>query len=165
MKDISDKRRDPVCKMWVDSGPYQRDYSGMHFVFCSAQCLERFAANPHLYIGHPGQLAPAQRGEVSMKKRRLVLMRPPAGETANYITCHLMEMMGVEDVSMTGRKLFIRYDLFQATLKQIENVIEGSGGRLNPSVWSRLRRGWIDLLEANELDARELPPPHRGHRH
>lgn len=165
MKDISDKRRDPVCNMWVDGGPYQRDYSGMHFIFCSAQCLERFNANPHLYIGHPGQLAPAQRGEVSMKKRYLVLTQLPAADIANRITHCLMEMMGVEDVSMTGRKLIIRYDLLQATLKQIENVIEGSGGRLNPSVWSRLRRGLIDLLEANELDARELPPPHGGHRH
>lgn len=162
MKTDTQKRRDPVCKMWVTDDFIQKDYSGMHFVFCSEQCLERFTANPHLYIGYPGEQAPVQRGEASMKHRRFRLTEI---ESAEHIVECLLAMMGVEEVIIEGDKLRIHYDVFQATARQIENVIEGAGGRLSQSLMARFHYAVIDMFESTELDSRELPPQHRGHHH
>ena len=41
----------PVCHMTVEADHLALVYQDMHFAFCSAQCRERFSANPHLYIG------------------------------------------------------------------------------------------------------------------
>lgn len=165
MKTDIQKQRDPVCKMWVEGNIYQQEYSDMHFAFCSAQCLERFNTNPHLYIGYPGERAPVQEGETSMKRRQLELIEVPGTRIASHIIACLQAMMGVEKVSITGAKLRITYDLLQATARQIESVIEGAGGRLSRSGLARLRYALIEIFETMELDSRELPPQHRGHRH
>lgn len=164
MNTITQKRRDPVCKMWVTNDLFQKDYSDMHFIFCSEQCLERFTANPHLYIGYPGEQAPVQQGEVSIKQRRMRLAEAPNAEISEHIVACLQAMMGVKEVTMRGAGLLIRYDLLQAAESQIENVIEGAGGKLSQSALARLRRGLTNMFERTELDARELPPQHRGHR-
>ena len=46
--------KDPVCGMDVDPAQFETTYEGLHYAFCSEQCRQRFAANPHLYIGVPG---------------------------------------------------------------------------------------------------------------
>ncbi len=44
---------DPVCRMAVD--PAQRagvlTYNGLEYSFCSLECVERFAAQPELFVG------------------------------------------------------------------------------------------------------------------
>lgn len=165
MNTVTRKQRDPVCKMWVEDDLFQKDHFGMHFVFCSAQCLERFDANPHLYIGYPGEQAPVQQGQTSMKQRRLRFSEMPNTVIAAHILACLRAMMGVDSVTIEGNQLRIRYDLFQATARQIENVIEGAGGSLSQGRMARLRRALIDVFEIMELDSRELPPQHKGHHH
>lgn len=106
-----------------------------------------------------------QRGETSLKQRRLGLAVAPSAEvSAHMLTC-LRAMMGVDSVTIERNRLRIRYDLFQATAQQIENVIEGAGGRLSQSGLARLRRMVIGMFEKLELDSRELPPQHGGHHH
>ena len=56
--------------MQVKPGDNAIDYQDMPFAFCSLQCKERFLANPHLYIGYPGQKAPKQEGHTVLKHRR-----------------------------------------------------------------------------------------------
>lgn len=51
--------KDPVCGMIVEVHKIETVYSGVHYAFCSAQCRERFLANPHLYTGYPGHKAPS----------------------------------------------------------------------------------------------------------
>lgn len=162
MKTDTQKRRDPVCKMWVTDDLFQKDYADMHFVFCSEQCLERFTANPHLYIGYPGEQAPVQQGEASMKRRRFRLTEI---ESAEHIVECLLAMMGVEEVIIVGGKLQIHYDVFQATARQVQNVIEGAGGKLSQSLIARVHYAVINMFETLELDSRELPPQHPGHHH
>ena len=159
--------RDPVCKMWVGRDEHALDFMDMHFAFCSLQCRERFMANPHLYIGQPGEAAPVQRGEVSIKHRRLRLAAPLDELTAVGVTRQLTAMMGVEQVEIIGRDIRIRYDLLQATVEQIEAVISGAGGVLNQNWLERLRRGLVHTVEANELEAREVTtkPTGGGHCH
>src|SRR5574337_51480 len=55
--------KDPVCHMEVPAASFATEYAGGHYAFCSAQCKERFLANPHLYVGFPGNKAPAQEGK------------------------------------------------------------------------------------------------------
>jgi hypothetical protein len=74
-------------------------------------------------------------------------------------------MMGVKEVIIKKGGLRITYDVFQATARQIENVIEGAGGRLSQSLIARFHYAVIDMFETMELDSRELPPQHRGHHH
>ncbi|MFZ2302244.1 MAG: YHS domain-containing protein, partial [Gallionella sp.] len=68
--------KDYVCQMQVPSTSFPTEYAGGHYAFCSAQCRERFLANPHLYIGFPGRKAPAQEGKQVIKRRRLLLSAP-----------------------------------------------------------------------------------------
>ena len=159
--------RDPVCKMWVGHDQHALNYMGMHFAFCSLQCRERFMANPHLYIGQPGEAAPVQRGEVSIKQRRLRLAAPLDEHTAAAVTRQLTAMMGVERVEIIGRDIRTRYDLLQATAEQLEAVIAGAGGVLSQNWLERLRRGLVHTVEANELEAREVTtkPTGGGHCH
>lgn len=159
--------RDPVCKMWVGRDEHALDSMGMHFAFCSIQCRERFMANPHLFIGQPGEAAPVQRGEASIKHRRLRLAAPLDELTAVAVPRQLTAMMGVEQVKIIGKDVHIRYDLLQVTAEQIEAVIAGAGGVLSQRWLERMRRGLVHTIEANEVDAREVTTntTGSGHRH
>ncbi len=61
-------------------------------------------------------------------------------------------MMGILDVRITGEKVAVTYDLFEATAEQIERDIEQAGAKLGAGWASRLRRGWVHYTEENELD-------------
>jgi len=51
--------RDPVCGMTVDphTTPYQSDYAGHAYYFCSAGCLLKFSADPQKYLS-PERIKP-----------------------------------------------------------------------------------------------------------
>lgn len=80
MKQGHNTVRDPVCGMIVEPQANSIEYLQMHYAFCSQQCKDRFIANPHLYIGYPGQKAPKQEGMEVVKRRRIRLGHPLSAE-------------------------------------------------------------------------------------
>jgi Cu+-exporting ATPase len=68
MKTNSLVKKDAVCGMDITADDIYLDYQGIHYVFCSDQCLERFQLNPHLYVGYPGSEAPKHAGVIVLKK-------------------------------------------------------------------------------------------------
>ena len=68
--------KDYVCGMEVDFDDNQITYQGSSYAFCSKQCQDRFQANPHLYVGIPGQKSPKQEGLSVIKQRRMRLVQP-----------------------------------------------------------------------------------------
>lgn len=90
--------KDPVCHMEVPSASFAIEYAGIHYAFCSAQCKERFLANPHLYVGMHGQKAPKQEGVSVIKQRRLRLAQPLSPSQARVLSDALQAMMGIQIV-------------------------------------------------------------------
>lgn len=160
-------QRCPVCGMDVGEYPHAIDYLGMHFVFCSHQCQERFAANPHLYIGRPGQPAPAQQERVPLKRRRMRLREPLTSAHAQTLRQALLAMMGVREVDLDADRcvLEVTYDLVQATAEQIEQELARVGARLGEGWAERLRRAFVHYLEETEVENLEVRPRPGGHGH
>lgn len=152
----SEKVKDPVCHMWVTPEQHAIGFLGMHFAFCSLQCKERFMANPHLYIGVPGEKAPKQTGEEVLKRRRLRLDQPLSKPGAQRVTEQLRAMMGVYAVDIGMAELTITYDLLQATAEQIEATLQQAGARLGEGWGERLRRAFVHCLEETEVASREV---------
>ena len=126
----SEKVKDPVCHMLVPPDQNALNYQGMDFAFCSQQCKDRFLADPHLYIGVPGEPAPKQEGQKVLKRRRLRLEIPLSDTDARQVTEQLLAMMGVYSVDIAADELAITYDLLQATAEQIEATLQQAGARL-----------------------------------
>ena len=58
---------DPVCGMEVKPQHYETLYLGTSYAFCSAQCQQRFLADPHRYVavtqtGQPESAKPEEGG-------------------------------------------------------------------------------------------------------
>lgn len=159
------KAKDPVCGMQVDAEQYATEYLGMRFAFCSQQCRERFLANPHAYIGVPGEQAPKQAGMELVKRRRLRLAEPLSATAERAVTARLRAMMGVRAVEVRGRELRITYDLLQATAVQIEAALGEAGAPLRSRWTDRLQRAVVHYLEETEVENMEVRPGHGGHGH
>lgn len=157
------KVKDPVCLMQVEPDQYAIEYQGMHFAFCSQQCQDRFLANPHAYIGTPGEKAPKQEGREVIKRRHLRLAEPLSDAAAQYVTEHLMSMMGVSSVQVQGRELRITYDLLQATAAQIEVALAQAGAHLGEGWGEKLRRAFVHYLEETEVQNLEVRAGSGGH--
>jgi YHS domain-containing protein len=162
LRDVK-KVKDPVCEMWVAPEQNAVTYQRMHFAFCSPQCKQRFLANPHLYIGRPGEPAPKQSGHAVVKRRRLRLDEPLAHADAQQLTERLRAMMGVSVVEIKARDLSITYDLLQATAEQIEAVLQEAGARLGTGWAERLRRAFVHYLEETEVESLEVRPDPHAH--
>ncbi len=154
--------KDPVCGMEVDPAQFETTFEGLHYAFCSEQCRQRFAANPHLYIGVPGEKAPAQKGEELLKRRRFQLDAPLAAHDAALLTEALGAMMGVKAVEIVGDTVTLTYDLLQATADQLEAKMEEAGAKLGAGWAERLRRGFVHYMEDTEVGNLEVHP-HHGH--
>src|SRR3569832_1883039 len=76
---MDDTIEDPVCGMQVSRDSFAIEHLGIHYAFCSQQCQDRFEANPHLYIGVPGEQAPKREGRGGGGRRRGRRGRPGAG--------------------------------------------------------------------------------------
>ena len=155
----------PVCHMTVDADHLAREYLGMRFAFCSQQCRERFDANPHLYVGHPGHPAPAQSGETVIKERTLRLAAPLTAVQAARVVEELQSMMGVFEVAVAGDRLRIRYDLLQATAEHIARRLTAIGNALEDGLGEKLRRAFVHYLEETELANLEQQGGSHGHHH
>ncbi len=164
----TEKVRDPVCGMLVDPEQLVVTFEGMRFAFCSEQCREHFLANPHLYIGKPGEPAPKQSGQLVLKRRRLHLDKPLTSAQAEEVADELRAMMGVTSIDISGNEISITYDLLQSTAGQIEGRLQQAGERLGQGWSVRLQRAFIHFLEESEVASREVRPDphgHSGHRH
>ncbi|OGV78195.1 MAG: hypothetical protein A3I83_01600 [Methylotenera sp. RIFCSPLOWO2_02_FULL_45_14] len=148
--------KDPVCHMQVPASSFDTEYSGMKFAFCSEQCRDRFLANPHLYIGFPGQKAPAQEGVEVVKYRKIRLACPLDATQSQQIHDALTSMMGVQDVHIDGDNLEISYGLIQITEEQIENKLVSVGASLGQGWTDRLKRAFIHFEEESEVGNLEV---------
>ncbi len=146
---------DPVCHMQVPPTSFATEYAGGHYAFCSAQCRERFLANPHLYIGFPGRKAPAQEGKQVVKRRRLLLSAPLDAIQAEQVKQALLEMMGMHEIVIEGDKIEIQYDLMQVTAEQIADKLALIGADLGGGWIDRLKLAFINNLEEIEISSLE----------
>lgn len=147
---------DYVCHMQVPSTSFAAEYAGGHYAFCSAQCRERFLANPHLYIGFPGRKAPAQEGAKAIKRHRLLLSATLDAIQAEQVKQALLAMMGVHEVSIEGDKIEIQYDLIQVTTGQIADKLALIGAGLGGGWIDRLKLAFINNLEEIEISSLEV---------
>ena len=155
--------KDPVCGMEVAPTQFETVYEGLHYAFCSEQCRQRFAANPHLYIGVPGEKAARQKGVELFKRRRFQLDTPLAAQDAEILAKELGAMMGVKDIEIQdGNTVTITYDLIQATADQIEAKMVEVGAKLGAGWAERLRRGFVHYMEECEVGNLEVHS-HPGH--
>lgn len=148
--------KDPVCHMEVPATSFATEYAGGHYAFCSAQCKERFLANPHLYIGFPGRKAPAQEGKKVIKRHRLLLSAPLDTMQAEQVKHALLEMMGIQEASIAGNKIEIQYDLVQVTAEQIADKLTLIGAGLGGGWVDRLKLAFINNLEEIEISSLEV---------
>jgi len=147
---------DPVCHMEVVATSFPAEYAGIRYAFCSAQCKERFLANPRLYIGLPGRKAPAQQGEKVIKRRRLALSTPLDAPQDERVRHALLEMMGIDEVCITGEKIEIQYDLIQVTAAQIADRLALVGAELGGGWTDRLKLAFIYYQEECEVGSLEV---------
>lgn len=153
--------KDPVCGMEVAPPQLETVYEGLHYAFCSEQCRQRFAANPHLYIGVPGEKAPGQKGVELFKRRRFQLDTPLAAQDAAILTEALGAMMGVKAIEIEdGNTVTLTYDLIQATADQLEAKMVEVGAKLGAGWAERLRRGFVHYMEECELGNLEVRHGH-----
>lgn len=148
--------KDPVCHMEVLATSFATEYAGSHYAFCSAQCRERFLANPHLYIGFPGHKAPAQEGKKVIKRHRLLLSAPLDAIQAEQVKRALLEMMGIHEIGIEGDKMEIQYDLMQVTSEQIADKLASIGADLGGGWIDRLKLAFINNLEEIEISSLEV---------
>ncbi len=142
------------------------DYQGIHYAFCSDQCLQRFQTNPHLYIGFPGAEAPKHAGMELIKTRTLKLAEPLPQELADKVIEYIEAMMGIQFVEVDGDRIEITYDLLQATEEQIEQTIAQAGATLGEDWTEKIKRAFIHYMEDTEAVTIEARPGSmRGHHH
>lgn len=155
--------KDPVCHMEVTSTSFATEYAGIHYAFCSAQCMERFLANPHLYTGFPGRKSPAQKGNEVIKQRRMVLSAPLDAQQAEFVKQALLEMMGIIETCIEGDKIEIQYDLMQVTTGQISDKLALIGTELGGGWIDRLKLAFINYQEECEIGSLEVANKRRCH--
>ncbi len=159
---MNDRMVDPVCGMQVEQEAFAIEHMDIHYAFCSQQCLDRFNATPHLYIGVPGEKALKQQGMEVIKRRRFRLEPALTDAQASTLIQELKAMMGIKHIAITEDSISITYDLLQATAEQIEARIGQIGVDLGTGWGERLQRGFVHYLEECEVGNLEVTA-HKGH--
>lgn len=139
----------PVCDMPVDAHIPAIEHLGIRYAFCSQQCHENFLQRPALYVGRN---APKRQGMAIHKCRKFRLNAPLDTHQAGVVADALWQLMGIEQVDIRGAEVAIAYDLMQCKAAQIEACLQQSGAGLGKGWSSRLRSGWRQFTEENELD-------------
>ena len=166
MKTNSLVKKDVVCGMDITADDIYLDYQGIHYVFCSDQCLERFQLNPHLYVGYPGSEAPKHAGVIVLKKRKLKLAEPFPQDVCDQFIDYIEDMMGIYSIEINGNCIEISYDLLQATELQIEKKITEAGIVLGDELMEKIRRAFVHYMEETEVESLEARPgAKKGHHH
>ena len=158
--------KDRVCGMEVESNDISMDYRGIHYVFCSDQCLQRFQKTPHLYVGYPGSEAPKHAGMEVIKGRMIKLAEPLLRGEADKVTDHIEAMMGIQYVEVHEDRIEITYDLLEVTESQIEQTLSESGAVLGDTLTEKIRRAFVHYAEETEAKTLEArPSTNKGHHH
>jgi len=148
--------KDPVCGIQVEPHQYAIVYLDIPYAFCSRQCLERFQAHPHLYVGQPGIKAPRQEGRQIIKHRSLRLAKPLKAEQAMKVAEALTELPGVKRVEVGVDALTLTYDLLLSTTEQIEEKLAEVGIQLGDGWADRLRLAFVHYEEELESSGLEV---------
>lgn len=156
---------DYVCHMQVPSTSFPTEYVGSHYAFCSEQCKVRFLANPHLYIGFPGRKAPAQEGVQVIKCRSFTLGETLDAMQVEQVKQAVQEMMGILDICIEGKKVEISYDLIQVTAEQIAEKLASVGASIGGGWIDKLKLGFINFEEENEISSLEVDNKKCCHKH
>lgn len=159
-KVMNESTRDPVCGMQVSRDSFAMEHLDIHYAFCSQQCQDRFKANPHLYIGVPGEKAPKQKGVEIIKRRSFRLEQALTDAEASILEEALGAMMGIKHMAVAGDTVAITYDLLQTTAEQIEARIGQVGMRLGTGWAERLQRGFVHNFEEIEVRSLEVHSRH-----
>jgi len=138
----------PVCGMDTPSHEITTEHNGICYHFCSQQCLENFSKHPALYLSIK---SPKREGKSVIKRRSFVLDTPVPDAGTKSFESVISEMMGVREVVISGEKVSVTYDLLEVTAEQIEQVLEKAGAKLGTGWASRLKRGWVQYKEENEI--------------
>ncbi len=165
MNKVTTKIICPVCEMKITSNDLYMSHQGMDFYFCSAQCSDRFRANPHLYIGNAGHPSVKQQGDVVLKQRSLLLDQSLTQAHAEQLSTALRSLMGIKAIHIEGDRIQITYDLLQVTAQQIEKAIERAGDHLGHGVGGMLKRSFVHYLEETELNNLEQQADNSKHCH
>jgi len=152
---------DMVCGMEVNTDHISFDYMGIHYAFCSDQCLQCFQKNPHIYIGFPGNEAPKHAGMEVIKTRTLKLADPLPRELVEKVTEYIQAMMGIQYVEVHDDCIEITYDLLQATETQIEEAIADAGAVLGGDWTEKIKRAFVHYMEETEVETLEARPVSR----
>jgi len=143
----------PVCHMTKINRSLLFSYQGVDHFFCSSQCLERFQAHPHLFVGDPEHgFSPKQKGQVELKNRCIGFAEPVDDHLKKRLEQSLLSLMGVEALVFDKQCLYVTYDLLQVSLEKIETIIEQTATRIKGGVIERVKRGFIHFSEECELD-------------
>lgn len=148
--------KDSMCGMQIVSHEYVMKYLDYSYAFCSAQCRDRFVANPHLYTGLPEQKAPKQEGLILLKSRLLHVAESLPQSQSDSLTEALQGMMGTKSVRVNGDEIRVSYDLMQATAEQIGTKMEEIGMKLGEGWSQRLRRALVNYEEELEVGSLEV---------
>lgn len=143
----------PVCTMTGMTNPLKFTFEGIHYFFCSSQCISRFRAHPHLYVGNPqfGKSVKQKHLQI-LKKRRIYLNETIGEELKKIMNESLIALMGVKEISINNQELFVTYDLLEVSLDSIEKNIENSAANLRKTLFDSIKRGIIHYSEDCELE-------------
>ncbi len=145
--------RCPVCHMAKLNRSLFINFQGVDHYFCSSQCLERFKAHPHLFVGDPQHgLSPKQKKQVVLKQRRIILKKAISEDLKAILENSLRSLMGIQEIGFDRQDLFVSYDLLQVSLDMIEKVIEDSASQQQNTVLEKIKRNIIHYSEECELD-------------
>ncbi len=148
--------KDPVCGMLVTRQLHILTYREIPYAFCSRQCLERFIAHPHLYVGQPGQKAPRQEGREVLKRRSLRLAQPLDADQTVMLAETLFMLHGIRSIDCSADMLRITYDLLQVSAEQIELRLADIGVKLGDGWTDRLRLAFVHYEEELETSGLEV---------
>lgn len=142
----------PVCRMTKINRTLSFSFQGVDHYFCSSQCLERFKAHPHLFVGDPQHgLSPKQNKQVVLKQRRIVLKKTISEDLKAVLEKSLRSLMGIKQIGFDQQVLFVSYDLLQVSLDTIEKVIEDNASQQNGTMLGKIKRSIIHYSEECEL--------------
>lgn len=142
-----------VCSTVVGTDECVAEYHKVFYHFCSQHCKEIFVARPRLYTGKPGE-----GRRVQVKCRILKLANTMSAEEKRVVTDHLMQLVGLKEVTIKGSHLHVIYDLLQITEQHIEKALEEVGAKLGGNWLHKLNRAWVHYSEETELDNLAAPP-------
>jgi YHS domain-containing protein/copper chaperone CopZ len=156
MKERAVDQFDPVCGDLVKDATHTLGHLGVQFVFCSAQCKERFQLHPGLFVGCPGEKAPKQAGEEVIKQRCMRLAFPLMARRAAEVENCLQNLLGVKMVCISEDHVDIAYDLLLISAEEIEEKIIECGEYLGHSIRDRLERVFVHVGEQSEISSLEV---------